>query len=93
MTDQARAKVVVRGVVQGVGYRYFVRKAAVELGVAGRVRNRFDGSVEVLAEGDGARVRTLIDHLRVGPRFASVESVDVEWEDPTGEFRGFDYAF
>lgn len=93
MADQARARLVVKGVVQGVGYRYFVRKAAVDLGVAGYVRNRFDGSVEVVAEGDRAKVSALIDHLRMGPRFASVEGVDVQWDDPTGEFRGFDYAF
>jgi acylphosphatase len=76
-----------------VGYRYFVRKTAIALGISGYVRNRFDGSVEVLAEGDGTRLGAFIDDLRVGPRFAAVEGVDVDWQDATGEYRGFDYTF
>jgi acylphosphatase len=93
MTDQVRARLVIRGVVQGVGYRYFVRKTAIALGISGYVKNRFDGSVEVLAEGAGSRLGAFIDDLRVGPRFAAVEGVDVDWQDATGEYRGFDYAF
>ena len=93
MADVVRATLRIRGVVQGVGYRYFVRRTATDLGVRGCVRNRFDGSVEVVAEGDPAAVRALIAEVRTGPRYASVEGVDVKWQDPTGEFSGFDYAF
>ncbi|HVP57237.1 MAG TPA: acylphosphatase [bacterium] len=93
MAEDVRAKIRVSGVVQGVGYRYFVRRTAEALGVAGFVKNRFDGVVEVVAEGEKSAVIALIDDLGVGPRYASVERVDVEWEKATGEFRGFTYAF
>jgi acylphosphatase len=93
MADQVRARLVIRGVVQGVGYRYFVRKTAVHLGIGGLVRNRFDGSVEVVVEGDRAAIAALIAALKEGPRFASVERVDVEWQEATGEFKDFEYAF
>ena len=57
------------------------------------MRNRGDGSVEVVAEGDGPAVKALIDQLRVGPRYASIDNVDVTWEEPKGDFAGFDYSF
>jgi acylphosphatase len=79
--------------VQGVGYRYFVRNTATSLGVGGYVRNLPDGSVEVVAEGDRSVVNLLIDELRIGPRHAAVRGLDVEWEEPTKDFAGFDYAF
>lgn len=91
--DEVRATLRISGVVQGVGYRYFVRRTAEALGISGYVRNRFDGRVEVVAEGEKSAVSTLIDDLGAGPRYASVERVDVEWQEATGEFRGFNYAF
>jgi acylphosphatase len=93
MADAARVTLRIAGVVQGVGYRYFVRRTAEALGISGHVRNRFDGSVEVVAEGDKPALSALIDDLGVGPRYASVERVDVEWQEATGEFRGFSYTF
>ncbi len=67
---------IVRGVVQGVGFRWFVRQRAVPLGVAGFARNLSDGSVEVMAGGDAAILAQLERVLRVGPRFSQVASVD-----------------
>jgi len=93
MPDEVRVKLAIRGVVQGVGYRYFVRRTAEALDISGYVRNRFDGSVEVVAEGGKPALSGFVDDLRVGPRYASVERVDVEWQEATGEFRGFNYAF
>lgn len=93
MADLVRATMRIRGVVQGVGYRYFVRRTATALGVWGYVRNHFDGSVEVVAEGERSVLEALADQLRLGPRFAAVESVDVEWGQAEGGFNGFDYAF
>lgn len=93
MADLVRARMRIRGVVQGVGYRYFVRRTAAALGVKGYVRNHFDGSVEVVAEGERSVLAALADQLRLGPRFAEVESVDVRWEEAEGDFHGFDYAF
>ena len=67
--------VVVRGVVQGVGFRWFVREHAVRHGLGGWVRNQVDGSVEVVADGDDAAVSALRRALGRGPPGASVHSV------------------
>jgi acylphosphatase len=71
-----RLHVVVRGRVQGVGFRWFVRERATELNLAGWVKNRADGCVEVEAEGDASAIARLRDALREGPHGASVSSVD-----------------
>jgi acylphosphatase len=71
-----RIHVLVRGRVQGVGFRWFVREAARELGVAGWVRNRPDGTVEVAAEGTATMLERLREELRNGPPGALVVSVD-----------------
>jgi DNA ligase D-like protein (predicted 3'-phosphoesterase) len=74
----AAARVVVRGMVQGVGFRDFAVRRARQLGVLGWVRNGEDGSVLVHAEGSDDAVSELVAFLREGPRAASVSSVDVE---------------
>ena len=71
-----RIHVVVSGRVQGVGFRWFVLKTALELDLAGWVRNRSDGSVEVAADGEDERVRRFRGRLREGPPQAMVVSVD-----------------
>jgi acylphosphatase len=69
---------VVSGRVQGVGYRYFVLRQADALGVAGFARNRADGTVEVVAEGDETALADLEARLRQGPAFAEVVDVSRE---------------
>jgi len=66
---------VVRGRVQGVGFRYFAQRTATNLHVNGWVRNNGDGSVEVFAEGRETDVRAFEDALRDGPAYAHVTSV------------------
>ena len=68
--------VVVRGLVQGVGYRAFVEQNALRLGLEGWVRNRRDGAVEAVFSGTEAAVAEIIAACRHGPRGAAVESVD-----------------
>ena len=76
MTDSVvRLHVVVRGRVQGVGFRWFVREQARRLDLAGWVKNRDDGGVEVVAEGSEAAVRSLMHQLRKGPPDADVRDV------------------
>lgn len=70
-----RVRVVVVGRVQGVGFRWFVRQEARRLGVAGWVRNRTDGSVELETAGEDAAVERLLQHVRVGPDAADVTDV------------------
>ena len=71
-------RITVTGLVQGVGFRYFARRAAQTLGVSGWVRNRPDGSLEVLAEGDEEALHALVRKLREGPLGAKVVGVTVE---------------
>jgi acylphosphatase len=65
----------VTGVVQGVGFRWFVRERARRLGVSGWVRNLSDGSVEVAAAGDAQQLELLRGELRRGPNGARVEAI------------------
>jgi len=78
----------VRGRVQGVGFRYFVERAASALGLAGWVRNLDDGSVEVYAAGNAAQLSELAGLLWKGPQWADVRGVD-ESEAPLEQHRGF----
>ena len=80
-----RAHVRIRGRVQAVGFRYSTLARARSLGVHGWIRNRGDGSVEATFEGDDERVQSLIEWCRRGPSGASVDDVDVTWEQPRGE--------
>lgn len=84
-----RTRVVVHGFVQGVGFRYSVERAARHRGVAGWVRNRPEGTVEAVFEGEPADVAALVRFCREGPRGADVERIEVEAETPEGltEFR------
>jgi acylphosphatase len=68
-------KFIVSGLVQGVGFRFFAERAANRLGVAGYVKNCFDGNVEVYAIGNGEQLESLKNELRRGPRMASVTDV------------------
>jgi acylphosphatase len=84
-----RARVLISGHVQGVGFRYATYHAARREGVSGWVRNLSDGRVEALFEGDPAAVRRMIDWCQRGPADADVQSVEVEWPEATGELSGF----
>ena len=76
-------RVMVEGIVQGVGYREFTRRAALRLNVSGWVRNRSDGAVEALVRGSPAGVEALIAEMRKGPRLAVVESLRMIEHDET----------
>ena len=82
--DTIRRRVVVRGNVQGVGFRYYANAEAARLGLAGFVRNREDGSVEVEVEGERDVVATFVEWARTGPPSASVDSAEVSECEPAG---------
>jgi acylphosphatase len=88
-SDNARLHALIEGTVQGVGFRYFVQDAANLLSLSGWVRNRGDGTVEVLAEGEHSRLEKLLTALRRGPRSAQVMGVNFTWQEYKGEFSGF----
>ncbi len=84
-----RLHAFVDGVVQGVGFRYFVLDAARRLGARGWVRNLRDGRVELLAEGNQASLSALLSEVRRGPPGGRVNSVETIWKEAGGEFDGF----
>jgi len=84
-----RLHAFILGDVQGVSFRWFVGEEAMRLGLRGWVRNRRDGRVEVLAEGERPSLTVLLEGLRRGPRFARVEGVDIDWTEASGEFSDF----
>ncbi len=86
------AELRVRGVVQGVGFRYFAYRRASELQVKGSVKNEADGSVFVVAEGDRSAIEAYIDYLKAGPPSASVTDVGVKWTPYTGNFDSFEIS-
>lgn len=77
-----RRHVFIYGFVQGVGFRFGVERAANSRGVSGWVRNRPDGAVEAVFEGEREDVEALVEFCRRGPRGAEVDRVDVEEESP-----------
>jgi len=84
-----RVHLVIRGRVQGVGFRWFAAREAERLGVGGTVRNRADGAVEVEAEGERDPLRSFLEALRAGPRAARVASVDEHWSEGPARHSGF----
>jgi acylphosphatase len=88
-----RAHVYVSGLVQGVFFRHETRKHALRFGVSGWVRNRPDGRVEAMFEGERESVERMIDFCRRGPAGAEVQDVEVHWEPWKGEFQDFRIAY
>ncbi len=86
---EARLHVVVEGIVQGVGFRWFVERRAQARSLRGYVRNRIDGSVEVEAEGEKEMLEEFLAELRMGPRSAQVTDTVVKWLPPIGGPSGF----
>jgi acylphosphatase len=84
-----KAEIIVQGVVQGVGYRFFVLDQARLYNIKGYVRNLPDGTVEVVAEGEEGLVTDFIDRLRIGPLSAHVTGVDVKSHEADAGFTEF----
>jgi acylphosphatase len=89
MAAQRGLHIVVSGVVQGVGFRWFALRAANQFGVKGFVKNRFDGGVQILAEGDESALQAFLEEVRIGPRSARVSNVDFNWVDYTSKYSEF----
>lgn len=85
-----RLEATVLGRVQGVGFRYFVIRNAMDLGLVGWVANGMDGSVRCIAEGPQASLGTLLERLEAGPAGAIVDRVVATWGPPSGSFTSFE---
>jgi acylphosphatase len=87
--EKVRARVIVEGRVQGVFFRSHTEEMAFRLGVKGWVKNRRDGRVEAVFEGDKEQVDQIIQWCHRGPSEARVTKLHLSWEDYTGEFEDF----
>ena len=92
-TQKARARVIVGGKVQGVFFRYSTQEMANRLRVFGWVKNRWDGKVEAVFEGERDRVEEMIKWCHKGPPGSHVQGVDIHWEDYLGEFDQFSITY
>ena len=84
-----RMHVLVRGNVQGVGFRYFVYQTGLNLNLKGWVRNRVNGEVEIFAEGSDDILEVFLREVSKGPQMARVENVRVEWQSNQDELPPF----
>ena len=90
VASRKRLQAVVHGHVQGVSFRYYARQRARALGLVGWVRNRADGAVEVLAEGQEDALRRFLSWLHAGPSLAHVARVEAVWGPACNEQVSFE---
>jgi acylphosphatase len=93
MTEKARCHVIVSGKVQGVCFRMETKRVAENYGLSGWVRNNRNGTVEAVFEGEKGDVASAVDWCREGPPYSRVVKVDVEQENYSGEYEGFEVRF
>jgi acylphosphatase len=93
MKEELRVHLYISGIVQGVFFRSNTRQVAISLHITGWVRNLHDGRVEVIAEGSKDKIDQFLRWCHKGPAGASVDTVEVEWQDATGEFGGFEIRY
>jgi acylphosphatase len=91
--EKVRARVIVEGRVQGVFFRHHTEEMAFNLDVKGWVKNRRDGSVEALFEGEKKKVDQIIQWCHRGPSEARVAKVHATWENYMGEFDDFSVRY
>jgi acylphosphatase len=90
MTESLKGVLInVSGVVQGIGFRWFVKRVAERYGVKGYVKNLYDGSVETYAEGDYSLVKAFFDEVIIGPHNAHISGVKVDWMEAKGKYKDF----
>ncbi len=93
MENKVRAHVIIYGRVQGVCFRMETQRAAKNIGVSGWVKNRFDGTVEAVFEGDKKQVDQIIEWCRKGPSLSVVSNLEIAWESFAEEFKDFDVTY
>ena len=87
------AHLLITGMVQGVGYRWFVMRIAKESNLDGYVRNLPDGDVEVEVEGDRGLIIDLAEELKIGPHSGHVTDIKIHWGEFENKFKGFEIRF
>ena len=87
--DKAAFSAKIFGIVQGVGFRYFAYQEAIDLQLQGYVKSLVNGNVEVYAEGSRDKLKQFVEILNQGPRFGTVDKVELQWDDYKGKFNTF----
>jgi len=90
---QFRAEIVVDGLVQGVGYRYFVYRIANELRLKGYTKNLYSGEVITVVEGDKHLIEELYYKMKIGPSHADVRKHKIKWDESKYEFKNFEIGY
>jgi acylphosphatase len=94
MSDELiSAHLLISGLVQGVGYRWFVMRKANEYDLKGYVRNLYTDDVEVEAEGERASIVEFVKDLKIGPRSAHVTDIKIQWAEYKGKYKNFEIKF
>jgi len=88
-SPKARVHVVISGLVQGVFFRHYTRKYAIQYDLTGWVNNRLDGRVEAVFEGDEQNIQLMLDWCHSGPPSAKISGVQITREVPTNSFPDF----
>ena len=83
------ADIIVKGLVQGVGFRFFVYRIGKSLNLVGTVENLSGGVVKIVVEGDRSAIEEMIRFVKVGPRSAEVNDVVIHWTSPKHSFPDF----
>lgn len=91
--QKGRVHLIIHGYVQGVFFRASTRDKAVSLGLKGWVKNRYDGSVEAVFEGDIEKLHEAVQWCHDGPPGARVTKIDEKWQDYIGEYSSFDVRY
>jgi acylphosphatase len=87
--NKYRAQITAEGLVQGVGFRYFVIRHAQRLGLSGYTKNLYSGEVLTMVEGSKPAIVELYSLIKTGPSHAHVRKCTISWEEYAGEFSGF----
>ncbi len=88
-----RAEIIVKGLVQGVGFRYFVLRNAIKLDLTGYVQNLYSGEVLTVVEGEYAFIEELFKLIKTGPSHAQVNSYKIVWNEYKKEFKRFEVKY
>jgi acylphosphatase len=88
-----RAEILVNGLVQGVGFRYFVVRRAEELGLKGYTKNLFSGEVYTIVEGERFIIEDFYNKVKIGPVHANVKNASIKWSESKNEFNRFEVRY
>lgn len=88
-----RAEIIANGLVQGVGYRYFIVRCAEKLDLKGYTKNLYSGEVYTVVEGERAMIEEFYKQLKIGPSHADVKNAAIKWSEPKNEFTRFEIRY